>query len=66
MSQTIPFCQLQVGDVFCIPYHVDHSFEHFVKMPFNKAKCLLTGNIHAFGKSVEVWTFEPTGSTDTN
>lgn len=60
-ADSVKFCDLQVGDTFCIPFHIDHSFEHFVKLPFNKARCVLTGAISEFSSSEDVWTFEPTG-----
>lgn len=65
MDNTLTFQELETGDTFCIPFHLDHEFERFVKLPFNKAKCLLTGDVENFPDLATVWIFEPT-SFDTN
>lgn len=65
MDNTLYFRNLQVGDTFCIPYHLDNGFERFVKLPFNKARCIVTNTIHEFSSQETVWLFEPT-SFDTN
>jgi len=60
----ICFQDLQVGDTFCIPFHIDGSFESFIKLPFNKAKCIVFNTIHEFSSQTAVWMFEPISDTN--
>lgn len=53
------FAELSVGDMFCIPYGLDHSFGQFIKMPFEKALDLQTGSVSHWGLNVTVWEYEP-------
>ncbi len=52
------FKDIEINEQFCIPFHLNHEMETFQKLNFNKAKLLLTGEIHHFNDEFSVWKFE--------
>lgn len=52
------FEDIDVYGYFYIPSGINHEMEKFIKLPFNKARSLLTNRIEHFVNLASVWHFE--------
>lgn len=57
-KETVDFETLDVGERFCIPSHLDHGMEWFIKLPFNKARSEEDGRVEHFPDLASCFMFE--------